>query len=292
LRRSSRIILLFGVFLAVIAFVGIVILSRPTAPPPPAVATTTPTVYAAVDIPLGTRVTKEMVRQDETKNAERSPTAFQSTSLVIGQTIRRSVVKDTQLTAADFAGGGQIANTVETPAGLRSIAVQVDQVTGVGTIIKPGDFVDVIIGITGDKFPVFTVDRSGVISLTDPGTLSKTTVKTIVQGIQVVGILLPPPAVDAQGKPVAASGTTSLTPGQQELVILAVTPQEAEVIKFAQMDGAITLVLRSPLDFVDASGQRIQPKDDATTGIVLKTMVDQHGVLVPQIVQTILPRVP
>jgi len=291
LRRSSRIVLLIGILLAAIAFVGIVILARPATPTPAPVAvpTTTPTVYATVDIALGTRVTKEMVRQEETKNAERSASAFQSTTLVIGKIVRRSIVKDTQLTAADFTSAGQIIDTVETPGGLRAIAVQVDQVSGVGTIIKAGDFVDVIVAITGEKFPVFTIDRNGNVTVTDAGDfLNNTSVKTLVQGIQVLGTLLPPPAVDANGKPVGG-GSTTLS-GQQELVILAVTAQQAEIIKFAQLDGSISLVLRSPLDFVDANGERVSPSVVPTTGIVLKTLVDQHGVLVPQIVQTILAK--
>jgi pilus assembly protein CpaB len=287
LRRSSRITLLVGIFFAVIAFVGIVVLSRPAATPPPVAATTTPTVYAAQDIPIGTRVTKEMVRQEDTKNAERSTAAFQSTTLVIGKTIRRSVVKDTQLTTPDFASAGQIVDTVETPAGLRAIAVQVDQVTGVGTIIKTGDFVDVMVSITGDKMPVYTVDLNRQGTMTDGGdTLNNTTVKILIQGSQVLGTLLPPPAVDARTGAPAATAGTSLT-GQQELVILGVTAQQAEIIKFAQLDGSISLLLRSSLDFIDASGKRIDPASAPTTGIVLKTLVDQYGLLVPQIVQTI-----
>ena len=37
------------------------------------------------------------------------------------------------------------------PKGLRAQAIQVDQVTGVGTLIHTGDSVDVIIGFFGDK---------------------------------------------------------------------------------------------------------------------------------------------
>ena len=92
--------------------------------------------------------------------------------------------------------------------------------------------------------------------------------------------------MDAQGRPVAPSNTVALT-GRQQLVILAVTAQQAEIIKFAQMDGVISLVLRSPLDFVGPDGAPVVPPVTQTTGIVLKTLVDQHGVLVPEIVPII-----
>ena len=38
------------------------------------------------------------------------------------------------------------SQTLECPAGLVCIAVQVDQVSGVGTLTKAGDFVDMIVG--------------------------------------------------------------------------------------------------------------------------------------------------
>jgi Flp pilus assembly protein CpaB len=224
-----------------------------------------------------------MVRQQDMRNAERSATAFQSTSLVIGKVIRRSVVQNTQLTAPDFESPGTITDTVETPTGLRAMAVQVDQASGVGTIIKTGDYVDVVVGITGEKFPVFIVNsdpNSPSIADTAP---NRTSVKVLVQSLQVLGTLLPPPALDEQGRPVAPSNEVTLT-GRQQLVVLAMTAQQAEIIKFAQLDGNISLVLRSPADFVGPDGVPVVPPLTPTTGIVLKTLVDQHGVLVPEVI--------
>ncbi len=289
MRRSSRITLLLGVVLAAVAFVGILVIQRPASEPAttPAVSITSPTVFAAVDIPLGTRITKEMLRQSETNNAERAANAYQSTSLVIGKVIRRAVVKDTQLTTADFVSTGQISDSLDVPAGLRAMAVQVDQVSGVGTIIKAGDYVDVVVGITGDKMPVYTNDQNRSGSVTDEGDfLNNTTVKVLIEGVQVLGTLLPPAAAGAQAP--AESGTAFN--GQSELVIIAVTPQQAEIIKFAQMDATITLILRSPLDFVDANGKALAPILTPTTGIVLKSLIDRYGVLTPQVVQGILPK--
>ncbi len=289
MRRSSRITLLLGFVLAAVAFVGILVIQRPGSEPAttPAVSITSPTVFAAVDIPLGTRITKGMLRQTDTNNGERAANAYQSTSLVIGKVIRRAVVKDTQLTTADFVATGQISDSLDVPAGLRAMAVQVDQVSGVGTIIKAGDYVDVVVGITGDKMPVYTNDQNRSGSVTNEGDfLNNTTVKVLIEGVQVLGTLLPPAAAGAQAP--AESGTAFN--GQSELVIIAVTPQQAEIIKFAQMDATITLILRSPLDFVDANGKALAPILTPTTGIVLKSLIDRYGVLTPQVVQGILPK--
>ena len=47
------------------------------------------------------------------------------------------------------ASGG--IDNIVVPAGFVAMAVQVDQVTGVGTIIKAGDYVDMVTGITGHR---------------------------------------------------------------------------------------------------------------------------------------------
>ena len=41
---------------------------------------------------------------------------------------------------------------------MRAIAVRVDQISGVGTVIKTGDYVDAIIGLTEEQFPVDQAD--------------------------------------------------------------------------------------------------------------------------------------
>ena len=170
-----------------------------------------------------------------------------------------------------------------TPAGLRAMAVQVDQTSGVGTIIKTGDYVDVVVGLTDDSFPVFIVsDDPTAASIADTAP-NRTSVKVLIQGLQVLGTLLPPPPVDAEGRPVTPTNEVTLN-GRQQLVILAVTPQQSELIKFAQIDGSLSLVLRSPLDFVGPDGTAVVPPITTTTGIVLRTLVDQHGVLVPEII--------
>ena len=108
--------------------------------------------------------------------------------------------------------------------------------------------------------------------------------------MQVVSTLLPP--VETTTDPQASPGTQTGTNlnGQKEIVVLAVTPQQSEVIKYAQVEGCISLILRSPKDYVDDAGNPIEPALDGTDGVILKTLVDQYGVLPPQIVEAILPK--
>ena len=299
LKRSNRLILLIGIFLAIVAFVGIVLVFQGqgtgTANTPPAEL---PTVYAKVDIPFGTQVTADQVEAKVKPVDQRAADAFSDVGLVIGRTVTTNVLAGKQLQEADFAlsrtGQAPIAGNLE--QGLRAVAIQVDQLSGVGTLINVGDRVDLIAGFSGpDKFPVITVDPT-TKQITPVQGLNSTSVKVLLQDLQVVGTLFStPPAAqgqtqtEGQAQPGPSSPPAASLSGQQELVIVAVTPQQAEVIKFAQLDGTITLALRSPKDFKDANGNPVVPPPDKTTGIILKTLVDQYGVLPPEVIEAVLP---
>jgi pilus assembly protein CpaB len=292
LKRSNRLVLLVGVFLAIVAFVGILLLVRNPSGQgaTPEVPTTGPVVIAAVDIPLSTRIRAEQVTTQVVPLTAIAADAIIDPSQVIGQIVRQPVAKGAQLSAATFGGTSTGTVTqIATPVGLRSMAVQVDQVSGVGTVIKPGDYVDVVVGISADKFPVAPP--------IPPDAMNHTSVKLLIQGLQVLGTLLPPQensavAPTASGEP--APGTpsqpnTSLN-GQQQIVILAVTPQQVEEIKFAQIDASISLVLRSPDDFIDpATGAPLPPVITKTSGIILQTLVRTYGVLPPEVVRNAGP---
>jgi pilus assembly protein CpaB len=287
-------VLLVGVFLAIVAFVAVLFLSPRGGPSQTDVPTEAATVIATVDIPLGARITADQVTVVDKPLAGRDVDAFGDVSQVLGKTVREPVVKDAAITARTFTGGqaGQILD-IRVPPGRRAITVQVDQVTGVGTVIKTGDYVDMVIGIRADKFPVITTNPQDDTFTVVSG-INGTSVKLLLQGMQVLGTLLPPPPAQAQGQegqPAQGEQGTALT-GQQEIVALSVDAQMAEVIKFAQMDGEISLILRSADDFIDpTTGQPIDPAPlpDPTTGIILKSLVDRYGVLPPELIETVLP---
>jgi pilus assembly protein CpaB len=295
LKRSNRLVLLIGVFLAVVAFVGIAVIlgngGTGGGNAQPSAVTTLPTVIAIQDIPLGTVIKAEMVKTEPRNvSTERKPGAFANPELIIGQTTRRPITAGAQLEAADFTDTG-IIEKLNVPAGKLAMAIQVDQVSGVGTLIKSGDYVDMVVGITGDKFPVVTLDQN-TKSITVVAGLNSTSVKLLLSGMQVLGTLLAPPPAAAQGAapaPAASGGPSTTLTGGQEMVIVAVDAQQAEVLKFAQLDGSISLALRSPVDFVDASGAPIIPIPPITKGITLKQLVDLYGVIQPRLVEAILP---
>jgi pilus assembly protein CpaB len=300
LKRSNRLVLLVGIFLAVIAFVGIALLlgqgggGSGTSNPNPAQPTTCTRVIAKQDIALGVVIEDPMVDTETVPIAQCGTNSLSDQAKAIGQPARQEVKAGQEITTNVLIGGttaGQCTE-VKTPATKRSIAVQVDQVSGVGTLIKPGDYVDMLVGFAGDKFPVVTVNPTDQ-SISVVGGLNSTSVKLLLQGVQVLCSLLPPPPADTgqqQGQQTGGQ-STGLT-GQQEIVILAVSPQQSEVIKFSQMDGNVSLILRNSGEFFDpVTKQPIPGVADATTGITLKVLVDGgYDLLPPEVIEAVLPK--
>ncbi len=259
--------------------------------PPP---TTGNVVVATADIPLSSRIGADQVTVKVLDLTAILPGAFSDPSQIIGRVVREPVRTGAQITNDTFGAVNGTVIDVQVPAGLRAIAVRVDQTSGVGTVIKNGDYVDSIIALNEQTFSSVVPTASGIATVTNPGPKGTTT-KLILQGMQVLGTLLPPvapPAAAASGAPSAAPGT-ALNPEQQEIVILAVTPQQAEVIRYMQVVSdplvTVSLILRSPDDFLDPiTHQPITPVIDETTGIVLRQLITQYGVLPPTIVAPVL----
>jgi pilus assembly protein CpaB len=309
LKRSNRLVLLVGVFLAVIAFVGVLLLSQQKPPPAPEEATTT-VVVAAEDIPLGTVMAQAMLTTTEVAETAVLSGAYEDLSQAVGQIARQDVVTGQQITSGvTGTSGGGSTTQIDTPAGLRAMSVMVDQISGVGTLIKPGDWVDMVIRM--DVKPVVVGEDGTTATVIDA--VDGDTSKLLLQGMQVLGTLLPPPPATAEGATPAPGTALS---ERQELVILGLTADQTEVVKWAQNDAQVSmsLVLRSPDDFVDANGNRIQPESpclterplvapapatspepgasptptipfpcETTPGIVLDSLIDQYGVLVVDI---------
>ena len=299
MKRSSRLIILVGVLLAVAAFGGILWYgSQGGATPGSAsatVATTTKIVQAATAIPLGTTITANQVVVKEVPVTSAPVDAFNDPTQVVGRIARQQINAGDTITTADFASGNtaqgdQIVKALK--PGFRAIAVQVDQNSGVGTLIQPGDRVDLVMGIKIQTYVAPTGVGAAASQLPQPVPGGpQLSVKDIIQNLEVLGTLTPPVTTTTTGQqqnqPAPSAGAPVGLTGQQMIVILAVTAQQAEVIKYAQVNAAdnadtpISLILRAP---ADASAP-----PDKTSGIVLKTLLDQYGVLPPVLLEGTLP---
>lgn len=183
-------------------------------------APTTQVLVAAHNLELGI-----LIRESDLKMADFSGTLPRGALLrkedVVGRGVISTIyegepVMENRL-AAKGAGAG-LAATI--PAGMRAVAVRVNEVVGVSGFVVPGMRVDVLIA------------GSPPNAKADVGTVSK----TLLQNIEVLSAGQNFQK-DSEGKAV-----------QVQVVNLLVTPEQAEILALASNETRIQLVLRNPLD--------------------------------------------
>jgi Flp pilus assembly protein CpaB len=284
-KRSNRLVILVGVLLAVLAFVGVLFVLNqqgPTSNPETLQATV---VVAKRDIAIGDSVTPDMVETKLVDPGAVVGTPFSDPSELTG---REAIV--------EIPGGGQVNQEAVGAVtdqicvscallpGEKAIAFQVDRVTGLDFLILPGDHIDVVLN---QQIPVVqpTVETVNAPATQQryeavPGLESATTVKTVLQNKRVIyvsqarnlvtGAAATPAPDGSQGE--AAPEITSV------IIVFAGTDQDAELIKLAQNDvtqqGALTAILRAADDDVN----------EGTTGVTLSLLIERYGVPVPNIV--------
>jgi pilus assembly protein CpaB len=281
-RRTSRLVLLLGIFLAALTFVVVLFLGNnnpsnnpqagPSAPP-----TQLPVVVAAADIPLGTVVTADMLTTRTIGVGSIETNALGDVSQGVGKTTRTNITASQQVHSTDFQNR---AVPLTVPAGKRAFPVQINELTGVLNLLDVGDTVDLIISLRGDAFPVVQVLADGSVTVVSGINPLSIKLPLLMQDVQIIGVLEAPAPAPAEGQAAPAASTKPVITGANKLLVLAVTPQQAEVLLYARTTGTLDAVLRPPSD----AGQTV-----TTTGVILKTLVEDYGILPPEIVQVPIP---
>lgn len=297
MKRSNRLVIFVGVLLAILAFVGIVILLNGTGGPNTGGAGATPAtvtvLVAKQDIKIGDPVTPDKVQEKPVDSSAALPGALHSTSQVSGQPALFAIPAGSQVTdAAIGLGGGLPSLSAQLKPGEKAISLQVDRVTGLDFLIRAGDHVDIVLSekITVLQPTADTISKPANQQRfeTVPGLDAVRTVKTILQNKRVLYVSQSrqqAAAAAASASP-SAGGQTQQTPATIEnvIVVIAGTDQDAEVIKFAQNDvtevGFLTAVLRNTQDAAS----------EKTTGITIDRLVTQYGLAIPNIIKQLAPK--
>ncbi|MDP8905852.1 MAG: Flp pilus assembly protein CpaB [Chloroflexota bacterium] len=276
--KRNRLFLAAGVVLAMSSFVSVLAFSSPSSDSQLAAPETVSVVVAGRDIRLGTRVAAEMLDTVERPTTDAVDT-YRSIDEVVGSVVRRPVSAGQALQSRDFQNdaGADIAAAVR--PGLRAIAVPLDRVTAVAYLIEAGDYVDVMIALEDlDGLNPLVVANPRAYSPGEEGAgpadpfllldeyVNNTSVKVIVQNVQVLATELVTPD--------ETSNSQQVTDEPSFVAVLAVTPQQAELVRFAQLDGHVSLMLRSPDDQAAT--------DVVTGGVTLQRLVEEYGVLPPR----------
>ena len=294
MKRSNRLVILVGVLLAVLAFVAIVILLNQQAGPGPTAEPVTETVLVASQaIAIGDPVTPDVVEEIAVDPEAVQGTPLRSTSAVSGQPALFPIPAGSQV-SAEAIGLGAIDGiniAVQLEPGEKAVTFQVDRVTGVDFLVKPGDTIDIVLSenisvlqetadSAANEDPEAPPRFEAVTGLSD-----QRTVKAVLQDKRVLYVsstrAIQPEPVDTNGDGVIDEADVQAEQAAVDSVIIvfAGTDQDAEVIKFAQNDlsevGSLTAVVRH------ADDDEIEP----TIGITFDQLIEEYGVRIPSIIE-------
>jgi pilus assembly protein CpaB len=200
-------------------------------------------VVAALDMPMGTMVTKDHVKLVAWPASSPVSKGFTTIESVLNRGLVDSVTANEPLTETKLApveaGAGLPPSITQ---GMRAVSVKVNEVVGVAGFVVPGTHVDVMVTLHG---------TSGKDSMT----------RVVVSDVEV---LTAGTRFDQQkardGQPIPTT-----------VVTLLVTPSDAERIALAASEGEVMLTLRNPLD----------RKPTETAGIRTAALLGQAPAVVP-----------
>jgi len=216
------------------------------------------TVFVAVaseDLPVGTMLTKDQIKVVGWPKGSPVEGSFSSPDALVGRGLIQSVKGNEPLTEnklAPLAAGAGLPPSI--PPGMRALSVRVKDVIGVAGFTVPGTRVDVLVTLRANET---TMSRA------------------VVSNIQVL----------TAGTRYDQEQSKNGQPIPTTVVTLMVTPEDAERITLAENSGAITLVLRNPLDVVptDTKGVRLASLMGAPDPApVVKTDKGQRRVVAPK----------
>ena len=193
---------------------------------------TIPVVIATRDLDMGLTITDEDVTIRHLL-PEMVPTeqVFKQLDVVIGRTPRAKILSNEPIRGERLASAeAGVGLNALIRKGMRAMTVQVDDQSGVGGFIQPGNYVDVIVTIRPD-------DQRG---------RSKWATETILSGIPVLTVASSQPKAEKAKDDEPKRRTPARK--QKPSVTLELTPEQAEKLALAVSKGDVHLVLRGDLD--------------------------------------------
>lgn len=229
--------------------------AKAAAPPPVNV------VVAATTIAPYRPITKEMLTTKAVPAEAVATDNLRDVTPALGKAVSAPLQAGQPVLSSALTEG---AFSYAVPKNLRAIAVSVDKLSVLNGLLHDGDYVDVI--FTG-TMPQINESEGKDGRHADPKAEGPAG-KLIVQNVQVLKVQngATPATAGASPAPAAAGATAA-----DWSVVLAVTPQQAELLRFAVANGTTSLVLRSNGDAANAK----------TTGVSQQSISKDNGVPLP-----------
>jgi len=223
MNRNSVIALVVGVLFGVLAFY----LLYQQAAEMEKKATPVQVLVASGYIPAGVYLRPDMVERKSVPESYISPSAIRDLKEVSGLMTLVPISSGEQILSNKFGIGEETLSLTLNP-GFRAFTLEVNETSGVGNLLRPGNYVDILTRIDSDK---------------------RSSISFAFQNLQVIAV----------GQRLNWKSTTnSSTPENNgySTVTLAVTPEQAETLMYLEAR-PLRLVLRGPNDteIVDVPSQ-------------------------------------
>ena len=239
--RSNKALIFLGLFLGLVSAVLVVVYLNRAGDDSGGGASggvVTPVVVASQSIPIGSRVTEEMLTVKPIASDAVLAEAFRDTADVVGQVTKVPLVTGEQVIPTKVTATGTAIASLEDPPlsyvipeGERAVSVTVSSVIGASGLIRPGDFVDVILTVGLQNNDADAVEGGGIGLAGGKDRIAV----TILQNVQVLSIDqevarsvvsegedegLPAPD-NAEANPDAATVTLAVSPVHGEVLTVA-----------------------------------------------------------------------
>jgi pilus assembly protein CpaB len=302
MKRSGRVYIIAGVVLALVAGALLFLYLNQVTQQVSVQVTPTPrppvdVVVVTKDLKAGTILAGDMLKREPFPADH--PNAAADTVRDLSEAIDRVVIADVKSGTALKRGDLQALPFV-LPKGKKAMALFVDDLSSVGGLVRERDYVDVVISgkikLASPSDKAVPTPRPAAkpqagededqVAIVQPVN-EQTVVKAVLQRIQVLKVIQPQNAQTAQQQQQqaqqqqAAGATPAPTPvappqgrisNAKAIVILAVTDQEAELLRFAGDTGGLQMILRG----------RDDTDHEETKGMTLDILIRDYGLPVPR----------
>jgi pilus assembly protein CpaB len=200
-------------------------------------------LVAKADIPKGQEIKSELLETKILPSQELMPQAATSLDRIAGMVAMVGIPKGQQITLNTLAfprrAGGGLSDA--TPPGKRAVTINVDNMSSLVGMVKPGDHVDIIA-----TMPV-PVQISETKQATQAASIPLFQNVLVLAVGQETGIIS---AAEGEGSRYDREEAARAAPRKEipTLITIALSPQEAGLIAFVQEQGKLRLTLRSPAD--------------------------------------------
>ena len=197
---------------------------------------------AAADIPMGTRLTSEVVKLEQWPKDKTPAGAISRTEDIENRRVRTKFYAGEPILENRLCpkGANQQGATAMIPVGYRVVPVKVDLVSGGSDLILPGDRVDVMIHLVRD------LSRG----------IEETVTRTILQDVKVFAVN------DVLDLDKEKEGNKSIS---AKTICLLVTPEQAAKVMLAAQMGVVNLVMRSSEE--DKTDAQVEVRPSELLGI-------------------------